>query len=117
MWESNASLPAIRYVPAILSFLGYDPFPPAQTFADRLTTARKVLGLSQRRLALSLGVDPGTLQSWEAGRHKPTERSVERVERFLDPGTSQGWEAGKHQPSGKSLEIIGRILQSREGLN
>ncbi len=29
-----------------------------------------MLGLSQRRLALSLGVNPGTLQSWEAGQHK-----------------------------------------------
>jgi DNA-binding XRE family transcriptional regulator len=57
-WESNASLPAIRYIPAILQFLGYDPFPPAQTLAERLTTARKVLGLSQQKLALLVGVDP-----------------------------------------------------------
>jgi transcriptional regulator with XRE-family HTH domain len=84
MWESNASLPAIRYVPAILSFLGYDPFPPAQTLGDRLISARKLLGLSQRKLALSLRVDPGTLQSWEAEQHKPTGRSVERVEGFLE---------------------------------
>jgi DNA-binding XRE family transcriptional regulator len=82
-WEGNTSLPAIRYVPAILSFLGYNPFPPAQTLAERLVTARKMLGLSQRELALSVGVDPGTLQSWEAEQHKPTGRSAERVERFL----------------------------------
>ena len=82
-WESNASIPAIRYIPAILSFLGYDPFPPAQTFAERITTARKVLGLSQRKLALSLGVDSGTLQSWEAVQHKPTARNVELIERLL----------------------------------
>jgi transcriptional regulator with XRE-family HTH domain len=83
-WESNASLPAIRYIPAILQFLGYNPFPPTKTFAERLVTARKVLGLSQRKLALSLGVDPGTLQHWEAERHKPTGRSAERVEGFLE---------------------------------
>jgi len=87
-WEINASAPAIRYIPSVLSFLGYAPFPPAQTLAERLTTARKGLGLSQRKMAEKLGVDPGTLQ---------------------------GWEAGRHQPTGKSLEIIGRILQSREG--
>jgi transcriptional regulator with XRE-family HTH domain len=86
-WESNASIPAIRYVPAVLEFLGYDPFPPSYTLAERLATVRKVQGLSQRKLAEKLGVDPGTLQ---------------------------GWEAGRHQPTGKSLEIIGRILQSRE---
>jgi DNA-binding transcriptional regulator YiaG len=33
----------------------------------------------------------------------------------VDPGTLQGWEARKHQPTGKRLEIIGRILQNREG--
>jgi transcriptional regulator with XRE-family HTH domain len=83
-WESNASLPAIRYVPAILEFLGYDPFPPAQTLGERLVTARKALGLSQQKLALSLGVDPGTWQSWEAGQHRHMGRNVERVERFLE---------------------------------
>ena len=83
-WEGNASTPAIRYVPAILRFLGYNPLPPAQTFVERLSSARKVLGLSQRELALRVGVDPGTWQSWEAGEHKPTGRSVEKVEQFLE---------------------------------
>ncbi|MHB1865659.1 MAG: helix-turn-helix domain-containing protein [Acidobacteriaceae bacterium] len=32
-WEGNATVPAIRYIPAILNFLGYDPLPPAQTLA------------------------------------------------------------------------------------
>src|ERR1035441_9352714 len=82
-WESNASIPAIRHIPAILQFLGYDPFPPAQTLGERLATARKVMGLSQRKLALLLGVDSGTWQSWEAGEHKPTGGSVEKVEEFL----------------------------------
>ena len=82
-WESNASTPAIRHIPAIIEFLGYDPFPSAQTLAERLATARKVLGLSQSRLALVLGVDPGTLQSWEAGQHEPMGGNVERIERFL----------------------------------
>jgi len=83
-WEGNASIPAIRYIPAVLQFLGYDPFPPAHTLAERLVTARKGLGLSQQKLARSLGVDSGTLQSWEAGQRRPTARSVERVERFLE---------------------------------
>ena len=87
-WEGNASLPAIRYLPAIIHFLGYDPQPSVDSFPDRLATARRTLGLSQRKMAEKLGVDPGALQ---------------------------GWEAGRNQPTGKSLDIIGRILQSREG--
>jgi len=62
-WEGNKSFLAIRYIPAILRFLGYNPFPPAQTLPDRLAALRKMLGMSQRKLAESLGVDPGTLQS------------------------------------------------------
>jgi DNA-binding transcriptional regulator YiaG len=83
-WERNATIPAIRYIPVILAFLGYDPFPPASTLSARLVAVRRMLGLSQRKLALSLGIDSGTLQSWEAGQHKPTGRSVVRVERLLE---------------------------------
>jgi DNA-binding transcriptional regulator YiaG len=88
-WEGNKSLPAIRYIPAILRFLEYNPLPPAQTLPERLAAVRKMFGLSQRQLAESLGVDPGTLQSWEAGQHEPTGRNVELVERFLKSATRQ----------------------------
>jgi DNA-binding transcriptional regulator YiaG len=88
-WEGNKSVPAIRYIPAILRFLEYDPFPSAQTLPERLTAVRKKLGLSQHKLAESLGVDPGTLQSWEAEQHEPIGRNVELVERFLRDASNQ----------------------------
>jgi DNA-binding transcriptional regulator YiaG len=81
-WEGNKSLPAIRYIPTILRFLEYNPFPPPQTLPERLAAVKKMLGLSQRKLAESLGVDPGTLQGWEAGQHIPIGRNIELVERF-----------------------------------
>jgi transcriptional regulator with XRE-family HTH domain len=28
----------------------------------------------------------------------------------VDPVTLMGWEAGRHQPTGKSLERIGKVL-------
>jgi DNA-binding XRE family transcriptional regulator len=43
-WEGNKSLPAIRYIPAILRFLGYNPFPSARTFPEQLATVRRMLG-------------------------------------------------------------------------
>lgn len=82
-WEGNKSYPAIRYIPAILRFLGYNPFPPAHTLPERLAAARKMLGLSQRNLAESLGVDPGTLQAWEAGQHTPGGKNDRLIEAFL----------------------------------
>jgi len=78
-WEGNKSSPFIRYIPKIIRFLGYNPFPAGGTLPERLTTARKVLGLSQKELAKSLRVDPTTVRGWEAGRHKPIRRCLEII--------------------------------------
>lgn len=48
-WECNATTPAIRYMPAIIQFLGYDPLPLTGSFSERLAITRKGLGLSQRK--------------------------------------------------------------------
>lgn len=48
-WESNASTPAIRYVPAIIRFLGSDPRPSVDSFPDRLATGRRTLSERWRR--------------------------------------------------------------------
>lgn len=85
-WEGNATVPEVRYMPAIIQFLGYNPLPAASSLPERLVTARRELGLSQRKMAAKLGVDPATLM---------------------------GWEAGRHQPTGKNLGVIARVLQSR----
>jgi transcriptional regulator with XRE-family HTH domain len=87
-WERNATLPEIRYVPAIIQFLGYSPLPPTSSLAERLTDARRRLGLSQRKMAEKLGVDPTTLMGWERGRHQPTEKSLGLIERALQTQTS-----------------------------
>jgi transcriptional regulator with XRE-family HTH domain len=59
-WERNASNPVVRYMPAIIKFLGYDPLPPASSLPEHLAAARRELGLTQRRMAERLGVDPST---------------------------------------------------------
>ena len=82
-WEGNASVPATRYMPAILQFLGHDPLPPAISIPERLATARRVLGLSQRKMAEKLGIDPATLQGWEVGQHKPTGKNLDLIARVL----------------------------------
>jgi transcriptional regulator with XRE-family HTH domain len=82
-WERNATAPAIRYIPAIVQFLGYDPLPATSSLPERLAAARRVLGLSQRKMAVKLGVDPATLMGWEAGRHQPTGKSLDLIERVF----------------------------------
>jgi transcriptional regulator with XRE-family HTH domain len=82
-WELNATLPEVRYVPAIIQFLGYDPLPPTSSFSERLSNVRRTLGLSQRKMAAKLGVDPATLMGWEAGRHQPTGKSLDLIRKVL----------------------------------
>jgi len=82
-WEGNATVPEVRYMPAIIQFLGYNPLPAASSLPEQLATARRALGLSQRKMAGKLGVDPATLMGWEAGRHQPTWKSLELIAKAL----------------------------------
>ena len=63
--------------------LGYESQPSANALPERLVTARRALGLSQRKMAEKLGVDPATIQDWEAGRHRPIKRSLDLIGRVL----------------------------------
>ena len=66
-WEKGHTEPPIETVPAILRFLGYDPFPQPQNLPKRLLAKRRVMGWSIRQAARQLGVDPGTWSDWERG--------------------------------------------------
>lgn len=67
-WETGQTNPVLRFVPAIIRFLGYDPEPPQQkTIAEHLKAKRRELGWSQKDAARHLGVDPSTWSSWERG--------------------------------------------------
>jgi len=70
-WERNATTPPVASFPAIIEFLGYDPSPRG-TLQEQLLAKRRMLGLSQDDMAARLGVDPSTLQAWEAGQHQPS---------------------------------------------
>lgn len=53
-WEANAVEPEIRYMPAIIGFLGYDPLPPTNTLAEQLVRQRRRRGMSQEESAREL---------------------------------------------------------------
>jgi hypothetical protein len=50
-WETNTKAPAIRFVPRIVAFLEYDPFPEPIDLSQRLFSARRSQGLSMREFA------------------------------------------------------------------
>jgi DNA-binding XRE family transcriptional regulator len=83
-WEKGRAEPELRFLPAILVFLGYDPRPEPATFGGRLRAAREAAGLSEEALARKLGLDPGTVAAWErdeVSRPYPRIRAV--LERWL----------------------------------
>lgn len=82
-WENNACAPAIRFIPRIIEFLGYDRCPAPQSLPERLVAKRRHLGLSRRRLAQRLNVDEGTMARWKRGETWPTGKRLQIVEHFL----------------------------------
>jgi transcriptional regulator with XRE-family HTH domain len=71
-WEGNRTKPGVEYMPAIIRFLGYNPLPPPDGWAERLVRCRTILGLTQNESASRIGVDQCTLARWERGEREPT---------------------------------------------
>ena len=79
-WENNLTKPAIKYIPKIIEFLGYVPFDTSTlSVGEKIVVYRKRLGLSQKRLAHQLGIDPSTLSKWERDKRQPSERLLKDV--------------------------------------
>jgi site-specific DNA recombinase len=82
-WETNRTKPGLVFIPAIIRFLGYNPFPPPDGWPDRLVQCRTILGLSQKESAKRIGVDQSTLARWEQGEREPTGAFAARALQFL----------------------------------
>ncbi len=82
-WEHGNTQPPVRFLPRIIRFLGYDPYPAAKLLAEKLVAKRRQLGLSRKQLAKRLGVDEGTLAHWEKAQQEPTGNRIETVKEFL----------------------------------
>jgi transcriptional regulator with XRE-family HTH domain len=89
-WEVGRARPALRQWPKLIEFLGYVPFPAEGTLGDRLRTYRRLEGLSQKRLAAGLRIDPSALARWETGVAHLTEDHWATIGRIL----------GSHPPGG-----------------
>jgi transcriptional regulator with XRE-family HTH domain len=82
-WERQRTKPEIRFIARIIEFLGYDPLPCPKSFPERLKIRRRRMGLSPRRLASKLGINPSTLANLETGRQRPTKESRNLIDGFL----------------------------------
>ena len=82
-WERNRATPALWQNPKIIRFLGYSPYTTPQSFSGRLKAHRRATGLSQKKLAKTLRVDPSTLARWERGERHPRKHYLRRIEALL----------------------------------
>jgi len=82
-WENNATHPAIRFMPSIIRFLGYNPSPKPDSLGERLITWRTTLGIRRRAAAKLMGVDEATLARWEKGEREPGRKHSNIVARVL----------------------------------
>ena len=93
-WEKGNTTPCVAFLPKIIEFLGYLAYEPTdeEDLGGRVRRARRALGLTQKKLARLLRVDPATIEAWERGRHRPSEKLKKRLEEFLAQGPSNSSE-------------------------
>ncbi|TXI11718.1 MAG: transcriptional regulator [Rhizobium sp.] len=83
-WEQDAREPLPRFYPAIIRFLGREPWPHPATLSERLLAERRRRGLTIQEAAEAVGVDEGTYGRWERGEWEPTQRTRSALNRFLE---------------------------------
>jgi DNA-binding transcriptional regulator YiaG len=82
-WEHGRE-PELRYMPAVIKFLGYVPFECPNDPLGKLRYFKRVNGLSYERLGTLMGRDPEQLTDWFSGRHRPCRRNIQYISNFLD---------------------------------
>ena len=84
-WEKNRAKPSLPFLPRIIELLGYVPYDSTEkTLGEKIVDHRKSFGLSQEKLALSLGIDPSTLGRWERGERKLSKESLKELKKKLN---------------------------------
>ncbi len=72
-------MPAARFMPAVIQFLGYNPLPAPRSIAQRVAYERTARGWSRKRLASLASVDEATVQRIETGARRLARRSVSAI--------------------------------------
>lgn len=83
-WEKGHTEPPIGSIPAIVRFLGYDPYPQPESLSQHLLAKRREKGWSIKEAAEAIGVDPCTWGNWERGKLILYRQHRTIVARFLD---------------------------------
>lgn len=87
-WERDERPPFVGAYPAIIDFLGFEPWPEPRTLREALLAERRRRGLEIRKAAALIGVDEGTWARWEREEWKPTRRTLPALDRLLGMGVA-----------------------------
>ena len=60
-------------------FLGLNPLVDGDSLAQKLVNHRTALGVTQKRFATQIGVDPGTLARWERKEREPNDKQLQML--------------------------------------
>jgi len=82
-WERDIRTPGDRFYPALIQYLGCEPWGESVTLGEKLKAERRRRGLSIDRAAEVMGVDEGTFGRWERGEWKPQSQSMRAISNFL----------------------------------
>lgn len=97
-WEEGLREPTVSMYPALIRYLGREPWAVPTTVGEELLAERRRRGLCIREASIAIGVDENTLARCEASAVWPRYGSVRRkIERFLR--SSHHLEADKMQVS------------------
>ena len=90
-WEKGGREPDLRWIPQIISFLGYIPFSIGGSQAEQLLAYRKIRGITKDKLAVEWDADITTLMRWERGmkpqkikHRKLVDKAADRLIKELD---------------------------------
>ena len=82
-WEKGETEPPVASMPAIIQFIGYDPFSEPKTIEERMYATRRKMGWTITEAARALNVDPSAWGSWERTGHIPWKRYRVLLDDFL----------------------------------
>lgn len=101
-WERNEREPFVSVYPAIIQFLGHEPWPDPVNLGETLLAFRRRKGLEIRKAATLIGVDEGTWRRWERGEWRPTRRMLPALDQLLRVSTANTYPADVRVPSVRS---------------
>jgi len=82
-WEVNRSVPMVKHLPGAITFLGFDWRDSNGTFGARVRIARTQRGLSIRKAASLIGIDPTTMGRWEIDEGSPSPALRRKIDALL----------------------------------